>query len=45
MVSKFTERFALTAEEKRVVVIDDKESVLLRNSNVFLVGRVLTKVL
>lgn len=42
MVLKFADRFLLTAEEQRVVVIDDKEGALLRNTRVFLVGRVLT---
>lgn len=42
MVSKFADRFALTAEEQAAVVIDDKEGALLRNTRVFLVGRVLT---
>lgn len=41
MVSKFAERFVLTAEEQKVV-IDDKEGALFRNTKVFLVGKVLT---
>ena len=43
MVMKFADRLALTEEEQRVVVIDDKESALLRADMVFLVGRVLSR--
>ena len=42
-VMNFANRLDLTAEEQRVVVIDDKESALLRADRVFLVGRVLSR--
>lgn len=42
MVSKFAEQFDLTVDEQRVVVIDDKDSGLLKNNKVCLVGRVFT---
>ncbi|KAM1624199.1 hypothetical protein COP1_022337 [Malus domestica] len=41
MVIKFADRLALTEEEQWIVVIDEKESTLLRTDRVFLVGRVL----
>lgn len=40
---KFAKRLALTIEEQKVVVINDKESVLLRATKVFLSWRVLTR--
>lgn len=41
-VSNFAERFALTVDKQRMVLIDDKKSALLRNTKVFLIERVLT---
>lgn len=41
MMKKFAEQLDLMAEEQIVVVIDAKDSALLRTTRVFLVGRVL----
>lgn len=43
MLSSFANRLALTEEEQQIVVIDEKESALLRTDHVFLVGRVLSQ--
>lgn len=41
IVMNFANRLDLTTEEQRVIVIDDKESALLRADIVCFVGRVL----
>lgn len=42
MVTKVAARFALTEEEKEIVVVDRKEALAYMSSRVFLVGRVLS---
>ncbi|KAM1305180.1 hypothetical protein COP2_023183 [Malus domestica] len=43
MVMKFANRLALTVEEQKVVVIDDKDNALLHADKAFLVKRVLSR--
>lgn len=41
-MANFAARFAITEEEKEVVVVDRREASALKSSRVFLVGRVLS---